>query len=361
MTLVHTHNDPHGENLIERLDNIVLGEPDATIFLLPVNYKVNDMTARFEADKARSEANEFFITPEMPRPLSLAGPWEVDDPILGAATKIGILVSIYVAHQVELNQGEITSETSVRYNSPLVFQFYQRTAGVEQGIGFMAGDATPYLSASWDGQRLQAKFKDVRPSKFEHPDFALDLSFNKKQEVWTGDYTREGVTKQIRLERPGVSSKANPNPLMGAWTFPATETRGRNTRRGCLQIMQGTDGAFMAWTLSSEFGMTGRGRLPTTGTVLDNAGARWGIGIEGDMVTLDEWKYTGADAGGIGIPAKFVGKISADGTLIEGKYVQDRAAAQGQPAEEPTAVMRKTSIESCTQVTVPQRARQSRQ
>jgi len=358
MTLVHTHNDPHGLNLIERFDNIVLGEPDPAIFQAPVDYKVNDLSAEMEKSKEWSEAEEFAITPDMPKPLLLAGPWEVDDPILGGGMKIGIFINIAAAREVLISGGAITNDVSEKYNAPLEFQFYQRIAGDEHGIWFEAGQVTQYVLSSWDGQRLRFKFKDTRPSKFAHPDFSLDLTFNQAQQVWTGDYSREGGTKQVRLERPGASSKTNGGPFVGTWTRASSPEAASVNREGCVQIMQSTDGAFMAWPMSSDIVRMGRNISASTGTVLEGGGKKWGITVEGGVITLDPGAY---QAGGMR-PAKFVGKLSADGTQIVGTYLSPHMGPQGQDDKEPrTFVMTKTSEETCIQVSVPQRTRQNKQ
>ncbi len=57
-------------------------------------------------------------------------------------------------------------------------------------------------------------------------------------------------------------------------------------------------------------------------------------------------------------PRKFIGKISDDGSQIIGHFAGGLALAPGENGNgEPTAVMKKTSADSCVQTSLPVRAR----
>jgi hypothetical protein len=253
-------------------------------------------------------------------PLMVAGPWESDDPILGKTTQIGILFQISTIRKVRLSHGAVVGDVSVERELPPDFYFYQRTPGDDDGSGFGSARVISHLSSSsWDGQRLQVRFQGDGPSPyFALADLALDLTFNRKQQVWTGDYTRDGVTKRVRLERPGASLKTNPSPLVGTWSFYQSERGGRISEATCVSIVQGMDGVFMAWEHSSFLGRVGTDGLPSTGIVRDSAGQRLGITAQGDAVTLDEFDYYSTHE-----PIrKFIGKLSADRAQIAGRLIQ---------------------------------------
>lgn len=355
VTLSRVHTDPHGMNSIERLDNVVREDPDPRMFQPPDAYKVDDMSAKLEEAKARGKAESAPIVPTGPKPLMIAGAWETVDPILGLGTRIGIFLHVQASREIQMSQGTVVGEGAGTFTN-VQFQFYQRTAGDEHGIWFTAGgDTTQYMSASWDGQRLQAKFKFDKPSQFAHPDFALDLTFNSLQQNWSGDYTREGVTKQIHFERPSASGSAA-SPLVGIWSMPGSQMGGSIMREGCIQITRTADGEFMAWSISSNLARFITNGVRSPMLAMDDAGQRWGITFDNGTVTLDQATYMGGIAGAL--PRKFIGKISDDGSQISGHFAGGLALAPGENGDgQPTAIMKKTSADSCVQTSLPQRQR----
>lgn len=355
VTLSRAHSDPHGLHSIERLDNLVREEPDPRNFQPPDAYKVDDMSAKLEEGKARGRAESAPILPVGPKPLMIAGAWEAVDPILGLGTRMGIFLHVQASREVQMSQRTVVGEGPGKFTN-VQFQFYQRTAGDEHGIWFTAGDTTQDRSASWDGQRLQAKFKSDRPSQFAHPDFVLDLTFNSLQQNWSGDYTREGVTKQIHFERPGASAGFASSPLVGIWSMPASQMGGSVMREGCIQIARSADGESMAWSISSNLARFITDGVRSPMLALDNAGQRWGITFDNGSVTLDQATYMGGVAGAP--PRKFIGKISDDGSQMNGHFVGGLALAPEENGNgQPTAIMKKTSADFCVQTSLPPRER----
>ena len=290
---------------------------------------VHDARAKREAAKP----GDVPIAPEGPMPLMIAGAWEGSDPIRGKGALIGIFMEIDAVSVVHLNHGAVVATISAKIRLPEGFCFYQRAAGIEQRVWFETGQVLPDESSSWDGHRLQARLKSANaPSgSFAHTGIALDLTFNQAQQVWTGDYTRDGVTKRLRLKRPGVGSHKKPSPFVGTWSFP-TPPPGLSPAAGCVSIVQGADGVFMAWGDGMGIQRVGPERPLSTAAVEDYAGQRWGIIVSGETVTLNQATYMSGVAGGL--PERFIGKLSADGEQMVGKltrplYNLSRVPSQG--------------------------------
>jgi hypothetical protein len=85
-----------------------------------------------------------------------------------------------------------------------------------------------------------------------------------------------------------------------------------------------SDGTFMAWSVASELGNFDDERPPTTGTVQDNAGGRWGISVDGSNATLAEGAFAEVWFGPL--PRKYVGKLSADVLQIVAKLYENDPA-----------------------------------
>jgi hypothetical protein len=360
INLIHTRTDSHGNNSLERLDEIVRQEPDPAVFEPPPSYKVYDE----DAEREKVELEAVPIIQDGPTPVMLAGPWEVQDPIKGAGTQLGIFLNIAATREVQRIRGGVTPAGSGKFRS-LDISIYQRTSGKEHGAGFFSLQY-PVVpdTMKWDGQRLQLNFK-IDPRRSDKEEFSLDVTFNLPQEVWTGTYTRAGVTNQILLRRPGDGSgSAKSNPLVGLWELPDRQTPQMVIKQGCVQIARSADGTFLAWFQSagsSPFaGLAGNGNQSQP-FIQVAAGRRWGVTVDGTAVTLDEGTYMSGIAGML--PRKFVGKLSADGSQIVGTFgfslmggLSEKAGTAGEnsaDAKTPPVVLTRTTGESCSQVIRP--------
>jgi hypothetical protein len=152
-------------------------------------------------------------------------------------------------------------------------------------------------------------------------DLALDLTYNVQKGFWTGSYTRGGVTKPVRLTRPGASRKGPSNPFVGEWSKSGRMGPSPPASRfpSCVYVAQGSDGAFVAWRNMN----LGPAVNPREGYDVA-AFQQWdgdalGVQINGDTLILQEGIDSGAAPGrGAG---RFTGKLSPDGTQIIGTWV----------------------------------------
>jgi hypothetical protein len=290
-------------------------------------HSAHESPERCDCGNFRTELRSPISFPDDPMPLVIAGAWEGDDPVRHDGTQIGILIKVEVVQKVRLAPATIARGFTAESKRPLEFWFYQRTAGEEQRAWRrVSGDS----STSLDGQRFQTIFKNW--DNFTHTDVSLDVTFDRQQLAWTGKFTRNGVTKPIRLERPGASLRTKPDLLVGTWALSYSGTPEGNPVGPCLTIAQGRDGAFTAWEPSTGFqwiGLIIDGPPPSVATFWGSAGKRWGIEVTDQGVTLDQAAYVGGWAGG-GPPMNFVGELAMCGREIIGRNV-NLDAMPGQP------------------------------
>lgn len=278
---------------------------------------------RCDCGKFKTELHSPVTFPDDPMQLVITGAWEGDDPVLNDGTQIGILLKSEAIVKVRLTSGVIMRGFAARSRIAPEFCFYQRTSGQEQRVWFEVGQVLRGMSSSLEGQRLKAEFKNDGPGgNFKHTNIALDLTFDEKQLAWTGNFTRNGITKPLRLERPAPSPGVKASALVGTWALPVSETVDGNLRSYCLSIAQGKDGGFTVWEPSIGYQWIGvDGPPPPVATFEEYTGRRWGITVDGETVTLDSTTYMSGLPGGI--PAgPFVGKLSMCGRQIVGRIVR---------------------------------------
>lgn len=230
---------------------------------------------------------------------------------------MGIRLKLLANRRVPYHQHQVTGDGIQKFVS-FDICFYQRAAHQERHGWFSTSSGG---GATWDGGRLSIAFHGAAPDAFVQEDLALNLTFDEQKGFWTGSYSRGGVSKPVRLVRPGASQKGHSSPFMGAWSAsgrlgpsppaPRTPT--------CIYIAQGLDGAFVAWR-NGNFGPVIDPREGfDVASFKETDGDALGVQIDGDTLTLQEgidW----AAVSGKG-PEKFTGKLSPDGTQIIGSWV----------------------------------------
>jgi hypothetical protein len=348
VAVLHTHTDRDTVELIERLDNIVQAEPDIAMFTPPDNFGVYDQEADMAKARETQKTFEIPLGESEPSPILLGGPWEAADPIVPGA-RVGFHLYLNARRDVLLNGRTIVARGAGTYTQ-FGGSFFQRATGRSQEEGFVVlapGVSSPSAGLTWDGRRLKGAFKPRGrgQTNFSDPEFGIDLTFDSAQQVWVGDYTRRGVTRQIRFERPGASAPAD--AFAGVWAGPTSveSARPMEPAGGCVQICRSVDGVYTAWT-SGEGAVFQQGAEPSAppfSSVV--AGPKWGITVRNGAITLDEAEFLAAIAGGI--PPTFSGKLSADGNQIVGNYVSPRANPAETDSHAAPLVMTRVSPETC--------------
>jgi hypothetical protein len=338
MIVLHTQQGSQGIELIERLDKIAVGEPDPALFKAPASMRMYDPMEDAAKSREMARAFEVQLRPEDPSPAMIGGSWETVDPILGAGTRIGIRVFLMASRDVQLSGQEITGRAAGTYDHFSV-SFFQRTGGVEQEEASDVKLPTQAGQFSWDGERLQGAFKPSDATNFSDPAVGLNLVFDGTQEVWVGDYTRKGVTKQVRLERPGGSSHSD--PLTGVWAGPMSEDALPDVAMGgsCVQISRSADGVYSAWM---AFEAVDLGAKPGPAGMLPEvvrAGLPVQVTVENGTVKL-HLVHSQTMSGG-GEPSRFDGKLSPNGNQIVGSY-EDEWVRPGGRGPTPKVMIRIT-------------------
>ena len=331
-TLLHIHHDPSGTDEIEQLDNIVLGEPDLSLFQPPPGYTVRDM----DAEKEKQQRSQ--ITVEPGEAEMLAGPWEANNPFAGESSPIGILLKILASRRVPSHEGKVAGDGPEKIMS-LDVRVYQRVAGEDKGGWFSTNHGG---NASWDGHRLRIEFNGNDPGAFIQGKLGLDVAFNQGDLTWTGSYTRDGVTKPILLARPGASLKAASNPFLGGWLENARPGSSR-----CVHIAQGSDGTLVSWRNTRMGPIINSSEGTTTAFFQENDGDALGVRITGHTATLQEGIYWSGIAGQP--PRKFTGKLSPDESQIVGSWdpISQAPGSQDQPAISEAATFTRMAGQSC--------------
>nr|HEV7953005.1 hypothetical protein [Candidatus Acidoferrales bacterium] len=160
VAILHTHTERDTVDLIERLDNIVLGEPDMAMFTPPENFRVYDQEADMAKAREMQKTYEIPLGQNEPSPILLGGPWEAADPIVPGA-RVGFHLYLEARRDVLLNGRTIVARGAGTYTQ-FSGAFFQRSTGRAQEEGFIVlapGVSSPSAGLTWDGRRLKGAFK----------------------------------------------------------------------------------------------------------------------------------------------------------------------------------------------------------
>ena len=321
ITVLHVFRDPKRDR-IEQLDNIVLGEPDASPFEPPPGYEVRDM----DAERERRQRAQYTVQPGEPEAEVLAGAWEADDPFAGKPEQLGIALRISAERRVPIHLGKATGDGPQKFRTVDV-RLYHRGAGEDKFERFSTGtDGT-----TWDGHRLRIESNSSGPRSIFQGNLVLDLTFNLEKGIWTGNYTHDAVTNPVQLTRPGALAKAASNRFLGAWSVSDTPPAAPGTSQ-CLYVFQGSDGKLIAWRDSKGAPMANPGVSRAMGTFEEDDGLEMTAQSSGDTLILQLASFW---SGGIGQrDEKFAGKLTPDGTQINGTWgPDDQEARRGFPSQ----------------------------
>lgn len=246
-----------------------------------------------------------------PQAENLAGAWETEDPFLDR-TEFGMFIKITANREAQFVRGVVVFEAPQTVMSFDGF-FYQRTAGDYQIASFVGLPAGRDRLTSWDGQRLlwQDQGSGI-PDQMTKDSLSVDITFEAETASWSGKYTRNGITKDIRLSRPGSSRKVPSTLLVGTWKSPNAHPIPNN----CVVIAEGTDGALVGWR-SGRTPIAVRPPLAETMTGMSQESDGWPLKVtlKNDSVTLEDEFLAGIAGSG---PFRIEGSLSGDGTQILG-------------------------------------------
>jgi hypothetical protein len=153
-------------------------------------------------------------------PEQITGLWESDD---GSGGAVGLNFQLIT----ELKGQPKTFRGRSKYWDSLQIGVYQR-----QGSERHVGDANWIMDNSpgvhFDGKRLVARM----------PDLAIDLglSYDNKNQIWSGWFHRGAFARQVLLSRPRAKPGISKSRLVGTWL------EGQRAARMCLHVVQQSDG-----------------------------------------------------------------------------------------------------------------------
>lgn len=294
LTLLKLHHDPSkaGDDSME-LISIVRGDPDPSLFQPPPDYHVRDL----EEDRRRKERSEIAVT----HPESFAGPWETRD------SKSGVTDGVLLWARTELRQ-------SAEYLTLIQIKVYRREAGATRQGWFTVNEGP---DTTWDGKRLRLKFQ---PVVAEDVALDLDLVFDPVVQSWMGTFTRGGMPKHVRLQRPGALAKSQ-NRFDGDWFLHLDPSRRVPYSATCIHVAEESDGTLVAWQDSKS-------PRVINGPMQNEYGREFDV----QDVKFNSISLIAASSKWFGKQVTFSGTLSPDGSQLEGRW-----ATNGQPA--PNAVV----------------------
>lgn len=213
LSLIRIHGDPGlREDETVELDNITLGEPNASLFQL--------------TDSSPPTSNPRIASPN---PKLIEGPWET----AGVSGIDGIF---------------LTTVTGSNWQT-INIRVYHRDAGKETSGNFGTDEKATEQSYNtqdahsftlFNGSRLRIHFVDVTDLK----PFDLDLTFSSNPQEWSGTWSRPGQASNVVLRRPEPKPVVTVNPFVGDWTTASDKSY---LAPGSLHIRQSSDGTLSAW------------------------------------------------------------------------------------------------------------------
>ena len=195
-----------------------------------------------------------------------------------------------------------------------VVEMLRRDAGRDAESGRADADLT------WDGKRLRARVvSQVHPRSFavvtdprDTVTTDLDLVFDGTQERWVGTFTRGGTMKQVELRRPGrFAVGPSVQPFMGQWC-PSSSA---DYPPVCFTIIEGADGVLKGSTTPAGGSTLRAGPCDFTGLIPLVSSC----GVTVDVAPAVRTIFLG-ERMGICCPNWFTGRLSADGTHIDGAW-----------------------------------------
>lgn len=174
-------------------------------------------------------------------PERLTGLWEAQE---GPDSVVGLDIKL-----ITKIPGAVTSLTGVeQHEEQIYFGVYQRH-GAELKFGDENYLHDPRNDTQWNGNHLVYHYV---PRTTDELAFDIDLTFEEKEDTWTGLFHRGSFSEYVTLRRPIPGPNVKVSPLVGTWASSDLSDSGR-----CLHIVEQSDGAFAEW--QDMLDMPGRG------------------------------------------------------------------------------------------------------
>jgi hypothetical protein len=237
-------------------------------------------------------------------PERLSGVWETE---IGSGKTIGLHFNLIT--EIE---GSPTSLTRIlQYEYHLDIGVYQKSGKDlkygDQNYFSLSGDG----AAFWDGKRLILKFAPPPTSRL--PAIDLNLTYDEKQETWTGLFHRDSFSGDVTLRRPNADKSVAASKLAGTWAGT-----GSPDRIGCLHIVQRPDGTLEGWSDGLQLpGLTRYANgLKAPQKTFEYYGETINVSQTDQAVFSIEFGATSPMC----CAHTFVGQLSADGALLDGSW-----------------------------------------
>lgn len=246
--------------------------------------------------------------PPLKDPASLAGLWEGSNG-RGGIVGIQILLNTH-GEAVDTVEFGLFERTGPNYRDPPFNYFDPQGRGAD--------------SCHWDGHLLTIDFIPPTPKRkltageqemWVVAPVHMDLVWDETAGTWSGRFQYKSFDGNVVLRRPAPAASGAPNPLVGLWVNKAGPSD------ACLHIVQEDDGKLNGWVDSIP--------VPDRIVVPRSMPQMQMMGHYGDMTKVEA---TGNNQitvvfnaySGMCCSHSFAAKLSLDGTLLEGEFLEGR-------------------------------------
>ena len=251
-------------------------------------------------------------------PETISGLWETSNGH-GGAVGIHLLLSTTVPATAGTLSGLPQS-----WHSLDVSVYEHKGAAIKFGDENYFSDSRRGGNVRFDRRRLTLHFVG-------NPSVDLDL-LQQPNNDWVGRFHRGDFDSTVTLRRPSMRNSGNVSPIVGTWVGISP------LLNMCVHVFQQSDSEFTGWSDSLQVGNSGMQRLGLR-TAFERYGDLAKVSFVADgSVTFELHAFAG-----ICCPQKYVGKLRADGNVIEG-------VRPGGPNQTPrNDSLRKMPADSCVE------------
>jgi hypothetical protein len=178
------------------------------------------------------EKRESVIGQLVSYPEHTSGLWEAAD---GQGGAVGLHVVLATAIQ---GAPKSLVDVPQRLHSFLIGAYQRKGSVVQLGEQSYFNESAD-SGASWDGMHLILKRS---PQASGEQMIDVDLTYDRREDAWTGSFQRGRFSANVKLRRPALASAQQLSPFVGTWSI---KKLGMNS---CLHIFQQADGKLTGWS-----------------------------------------------------------------------------------------------------------------